>query len=88
MVGTSHLSLKESSDYTYIPYTKYVTPCSHVCRNVGKIPCIMLLLMSFHVVYHCPLHCCSNFIFLFANPVVKLQEEFQYLKLGEEKEKE
>jgi hypothetical protein len=25
--------------------------------------------------------------FLFANPVVKLQEEFQYLKLGKKKEK-
>jgi hypothetical protein len=47
----------------------------------------MLLLMSFHVVYHCPLHCCSHFIFLFANPVVKLQEEFQYLKMGEKKKK-
>ena len=43
--------------------------------------------MSFHVVYHCPLHCCSHFIFLFANPVVKLQEEFQYLKMGEKKKK-
>jgi hypothetical protein len=84
----AHWSQKESSDYTYIPYyTKYVTPCSHVCRNVGRVPCIILLLMSFYVVYHCLLHSCSNFIFVFFKPCCETSRRVPIFQTGRKKKR-
>ena len=82
----AHWSQKESSDYTYIPYTKYVTPCSHVCSSVDKILCIILLLISFYVVYYCLLRC-SNFIFVFFKPCCETSRRVPIFETGRGKRK-
>ena len=82
----AHWSQKESSDYTYIPYTKYVTPCSHVCSSVDKILCIILLLISFYVVYYCLLRC-SNFIFVFFKPCCETSRRVPIFETGRGKKK-